>query len=193
MVIRSLFQSGRSRAFIEPLESRIAPAFGAVVDLSALSGGGGIRLDGAAPGDGVGFSVAEAGDVNNDGFGDFIIGAPNADENGADSGAAYVIFGRAGGVPSSVVLPPASIADGFKIKGAAASDLLGTSVSGAGDVNNDGFDDVIVGAPGANGAGAAYVIFGASTPPLVVSVTGLTVRMDLRLRETARVNCSGRP
>ncbi len=173
MVIRSLFQSGRSRAFIEPLESRIAPAFGAVVDLSALFVGGGIRLDGAAPGDGVGFSVAEAGDVNNDGFGDFIIGAPTADESGADSGAAYVIFGRAGGVPASVVLPPASVTDGFKIKGAAASDLLGTSVSGAGDVNNDGFDDVIVGAPGANGAGAAYVIFGASTPPLVVSVTGL--------------------
>ncbi|MEK0448106.1 MAG: hypothetical protein RL088_374 [Verrucomicrobiota bacterium] len=159
---------------IEPLEGRIAPAFGAVLDLASLTPGIGLRLDGSVLGDDTGVSVANAGDVNNDGISDFIIGAPLADDNGNESGVAYVIFGKSGGLPPALSLPPASASEGFKIRGVAAGDRLGTSVSGAGDVNNDGVDDVLVGAPFADGIGAAYVIYGGAGIPLVVDAGSLT-------------------
>lgn len=159
---------------IEPLEGRIAPAFGAVLDLASLTPGIGLRLDGSVLGDDTGVSVANAGDVNNDGISDFIIGAPLADDNGNESGVAYVVFGKSGGLPPALSLPPASASEGFKIRGVAAGDRLGTSVSGAGDVNNDGVDDVVVGAPFADGIGAAYVIYGGAGIPLVVDAGTLT-------------------
>ncbi len=80
-----------------------------------------------------GASVAGAGDVNNDNFDDFIIGAPQDDNNGSSSGTARVYSGATGAVLQTFI-------------GLHAGDELGYSVSGAGDVNNDGFDDVIVGA-----------------------------------------------
>jgi hypothetical protein len=84
---------------IEPLESRIAPAFAALFDLSTLDGSNGFKLSGVAAGDNAGYSVSDAGDVNGDGVGDIIIGAVGADPNGSDSGASYVVFGRLGQRP----------------------------------------------------------------------------------------------
>jgi hypothetical protein len=134
------------------------------VDLAALKSGQGIILQGEAAGDIAGWSVASAGDVNGDGFDDLIIGAPYA--GGGDySGRAYVVFGSAGSAALSAVdLGNLSPASGFEIQGGAPNDFAGWSVAGAGDINGDGFDDVIVGAPygskGGDYAGQAYVIYG---------------------------------
>ena len=72
-----------------------AGGFAASIDLSALDGNNGFRIDGAAAGDQFGFSVAAAGDVNSDGFDDIIVAARGADPNATASGSSYVIFGHA--------------------------------------------------------------------------------------------------
>ena len=82
---------------IEILESRITPAAIAVIELSALNGADGFQIDGEAADDRSGISVSAAGDVNGDGFADLLIGAYQADPNGSQSGASYVVFGKAGG------------------------------------------------------------------------------------------------
>jgi hypothetical protein len=135
------------------------------VNLSAL-GTGGFVINGAAAGDRSGRSVSSAGDVNGDGLDDLIVGAYYADPNGDKSGASYVVFGKAGGAKvelSDIASGTSTL--GFVINGAAIYDRSGFSVSSAGDVNNDGLDDLIVGAWGAdpNGnsySGASYVVFG---------------------------------
>ena len=111
-----------------------------------------------------GYSVSGAGDVNGDGFDDLIVGAMNADPNGSNSGEAYVVFGKSAAFASSLNLSSLNGTTGFVIKGVAAGDLLGSSVSSAGDVNGDGFDDILIGSPGATtAAGKAFVIFGKGT------------------------------
>jgi len=144
-----------------------ATGFAANINLSSLDGANGFKISGEAAGDNSGRSVSAAGDVNGDGFGDLIVGADSADPNGSLSGASYVVFGKASGFAANINLSSLDGANGFKISGEAASDFSGFSVSGAGDVNGDGFGDLIVGAFGAdpNGAtsGASYVVFGKAT------------------------------
>ncbi len=134
------------------------------LDLSTLDGANGFRLDGPAGNDRTGRSVASAGDVNGDGFDDVIIGSPRADSHGTYSGTSYVVFGKAGGFPSSVDLAALDGATGFRLDGVDGFDQSGISVASAGDVNGDGFDDLIVGAYLADligdGTGASYVVFG---------------------------------
>jgi uncharacterized repeat protein (TIGR01451 family) len=106
------------------------------------------------------YSVASAGDVNADGFGDVIIGAPFHD-NGLDSeGRAQVHFGSGAGLETSAA---------WTVDGGQAGGKFGWSVDSAGDVNGDGFSDVIVGAPGfMNGEpteGIAFVFHGSPTDP----------------------------
>ena len=151
------------QARIEPLETRIAPAFvTGTVNLADLNGTTGSAFHGAAAGDYAGQAVSAAGDVNGDGFGDFIVGASKA----GGTGAAYVIFGTAAGFPADATLDTNFLdgTTGFALLGEATGDRAGYSVGAAGDVNGDGFDDVIVGAPVATGvasaSGAAYVVFG---------------------------------
>ncbi len=141
-----------------------ASGFGAMLELSGLDGSNGFQINGEAAGDQSGFSVSSAGDVNGDGFADLFLGAIGADPNGVDSGASYVVFGKASGFDASLELSSLDGSNGFQINGEAAGDFSGLSVSSAGDMNGDGFADLIVGAPNAdpNGSysGASYVVFG---------------------------------
>ncbi len=142
-----------------------ASGFSATMDLSSLDGSNGFRLDGV-PQNYSGGSVSNAGDVNGDGFDDVIVGAWHADPNGDLSGSSYVVFGKASGFSATMNLSSLDGSSGFRLDGVAAYDSSGFSVSSAGDVNGDGFDDLIVGAPGAdvNGeeSGSSYIIFGRS-------------------------------
>ncbi|MEZ5722890.1 MAG: hypothetical protein R3D59_15790 [Paracoccaceae bacterium] len=144
-----------------------ATPFG-TIDLATLAPADGIIIQGNDDYDNAGCSVSSAGDVNGDGIADLIVGARMADGSGAGTGAAYVIFGRdvAGGAAAFGTIDITSLdpADGFIIEGAGDGDQTGYSVSGTGDVNGDGIDDLIVGAPygdgGAPDAGQAWVIYG---------------------------------
>ncbi|GAB5536793.1 MAG: hypothetical protein Rubg2KO_30420 [Rubricoccaceae bacterium] len=124
---------------------------------------------GEATNDQFGYSVAGAGDMNGDGYADWIIGANANDAAGSNAGRAYVYFG--GASVNNIV--------DLTLTGLAAIDVFGASVAGAGDINGDGFDDVIVGAFGndANGSasGAAYVFLGSSSPDATsdLTMTGL--------------------
>jgi Ca2+-binding RTX toxin-like protein len=142
-----------------------ASGFSPTLSLTDLNGTDGFRMDGASAFDEAGLSVASAGDVNGDGYGDLIVGAPTSSDNGrGNSGASFVVFGRAGGFAPVLSLPDLDGSNGFQIDGAAAGDQAGVSAASAGDVNGDGYDDLIVGAEGAAAqgplTGAAYVIFG---------------------------------
>ncbi len=141
-----------------------ASGFDVTLNLSSLDGTNGFRLDGATAGDASGGSVSSAGDVNGDGFNDVIVGAPFADPNGAFSGSSYIVFGKAFGFPAVQDLSSLDGRNGSRLDGAKKDDVSGYSVSSAGDVNGDGFDDVIVGAHNANpngrASGSSYVVFG---------------------------------
>jgi len=112
-----------------------------------------IVFTGAAALDQFGTSVSDAGDVNADGYSDVIVGAPNNDFGGGNDGRAYVYFG--GPVMNN-------IADILLNEGL-GNDLFGTSVSSAGDVNGDGYGDLIIGAHNFDSKGAAYIYFGGET------------------------------
>ena len=116
---------------------------------------------GEAGGDQSGISVASAGDVNNDGFGDFLIGVQSNDEGGLSAGQTYLFLGRSAadwGMDLSLSQAEASFI------GEAAGDFSGFSIASAGDVNNDGFGDFLIGArlndEGGKAAGQGYLILG---------------------------------
>ena len=149
-----------------------APGTGGVLDLGALDGSNGFILNGIDANDQSGRSVSSAGDVNGDGYDDLIIGAPFADPNGDSSGETYVVYGGASAPGTNGVLDLSDLdgTNGFILTGIDARDYSGQSVSSAGDVNGDGYDDLIIGARyadpnGDSGAGETYIIYGGASAP----------------------------
>ncbi|MCI4645863.1 MAG: Ig-like domain-containing protein [Hyphomonadaceae bacterium] len=139
--------------------------FPSALEVTDLDGTNGFVVEGVTAGDRTGRSLAAAGDVNGDGIDDFIVGAPFADPNGGDSGAAYVIYGKA--TAFSATFDPATLdgTNGFSIFGENSGDTAGLSISSASDINDDGFADIVIGAPGGDPAaglegGEAYVVYG---------------------------------
>src|SRR5204862_288757 len=129
---------------------------------------------------------------------------------GFNAGEAYVVFGKASGFGTDVGgrqvvdLTTLSAAGGFIIQGAAASDLAGSSVSSAGDVNGGGFADLIVGAQGGDDggdrAGEAYVVFGKAAgfgtldgaSRQVIDLTTLDATDGFIIQGAATINRAGR-
>jgi FG-GAP repeat len=163
----AVFQSGLpDQAYVVFGTDEGFPAELELADLLAANGGDGTRgfaLNGA-------LEVAAAGDVDSDGIDDLILGAGGADPNGINSGRAYVVFGTNEGFPAELELSDLLAVNGgdgtlgFALNGAAEGEVTGTSVAGAGDIDDDGIDDLIIGASNAdpNGinSGRAYVVFG---------------------------------
>ncbi|HNA56702.1 MAG TPA: FG-GAP-like repeat-containing protein, partial [Chitinophagales bacterium] len=105
-----------------------------------------------------GKAVAGAGDINNDGYDDIVIGAYNYDNGQTNEGRAYIYMGSASGISATPALT-------LEVNQAQCN--FGSSVAAAGDVNNDGFADVIIGAynydNGQTNEGRAYVYHGSAT------------------------------
>ena len=172
-------------------------SFAAAITLSSLDGSNGFRLDGAANYDRSGYAVSGAGDINGDGIDDLLIGSDGSDPNGSLSGSSYVVFGQSSGFPETIELANLDGSNGFRLDGVAEYDYSGFAVSGAGDVNGDDIDDVVIGAYGAdpNGnsqSGSSYVVFGQSSGfPETIELASLDGSNGFRLDGVAEYDYSG--
>ena len=125
--------------------------------------GSGVTLHGPAGGQ-AGFAVDGAGDVNGDGIDDVVLGAPAV---GDHAGQSYIVFGSGQAFPSSVDLSQLDGGDGLILNGISAGDSSGVAVAGPGDIDGDGFADVLIGVPGVgvlgqSQAGSVYLVLGAA-------------------------------
>ncbi|MFN0206739.1 MAG: FG-GAP-like repeat-containing protein [Planctomycetota bacterium] len=131
-----------------PTDDNFGSASGLARLFSGATGGTIRNFNGDNANDNFGRSVCGAGDVNLDGFVDIIIGAHLDDNTGADSGMARIYNGQNFSIHQT-------------LNGDSAGDRFGTFVRGAGDVDGDGYPDVVVGSPGdASGAGSVKVFSG---------------------------------
>jgi len=150
----------------------LGPAAPGTIDLGALDGSDGFALPGIDAGDFAGTAVSAAGDVNGDGFGDFLVGATGADgptESNPFAGEAYIVFGQGAGWSGSFDPDSLDGTNGATVFGVNNVDSLGVATAG-GDINGDGISDIVVGVPNED---ESYVIFGQETWPASVSPTTL--------------------
>ena len=139
------------------------------------------KIFGAQSGAQIGASVATAGDIDGDGYSDVIIGAPAWDGGLPSEGAAFIFSGGPAGIPSSVSSSAVTTLHSGQI-----GSQFGQSVASAGDVNGDGYGDVIVGAPqydaGVSAEGAAFVFLGG--PSGIASGTATNASATFRSRQS---------
>lgn len=138
------------------------------------------RLLGEAAGDEAGWSMASAGDVNDDGHEDLLIGARGQDSAGSNAGAAYLLLG-----PFDLGGDLELAAADLKLTGA-TGERAGRAVAGGADLDGDGLPDLVIGAPNAADAGSAS---GAAMVVFSGSLSGLTGTASLSaadLRITGR-------
>ena len=144
-----------------------ATGLGTSINVTTLNGTNGFSITGVTLGIDDNH-IGSAGDFNGDGFADVIF-SNNAvsGDGGVGSGDAYVIFGQASGFAAAIDISSLTGSSGFRLEGFFRSiystPKTGSSVSSAGDVNGDGFDDMIVGAINGTGSGEAskaYIVFG---------------------------------
>jgi hypothetical protein len=148
--------------------------FSSAFDLNTLNGTNGFSINGLNAGEELGASISGVGDFNGDGYEDFLIGTVDS-----SFGDAYLIFGKAGSFGSSFDLNTLDGHNGIWLQGAVNADEFGEFIAtSTGDVNGDGFDDLLISSARAdpNGAdsGASYLIYGynASNNPTHMGTTG---------------------
>ncbi|MGB4192057.1 MAG: FG-GAP-like repeat-containing protein, partial [Rickettsiales bacterium] len=121
-------------------------------------------------------SVSSAGDFNNDGYPDIILGLPYEKYNGI----AYVILGKKSGF-TNIYLNKLDYTQGFSISASGAR-YFGSSVSSAGDVNGDGFDDLIISSSSStNPDNYAHVVFGNKNIINLYLVGNLNINLGFRI------------
>lgn len=115
------------------------------------------KLDGEAVNDVAGYSVAGAGDINSDGYADLLVGSHGDDSDTSRTGSVYLVLGPVSG--------ETNLSTSYaKFNGEAAGDITGFPLASGGDINNDGYDDILIGAcresSASSWAGAMYVVLG---------------------------------
>jgi len=171
--------------------------FPVIVNPADLNGKNGFTVSGFDPEGASGGAVSYAGDINKDGFDDLAIGASGANFEGKNNaGKTYVIFGKKE-FPANLSLAGINGKNGLILNATEENGLSGTAVSGGGDINGDGIDDIIVGAPGSlfnDSPGKTYAIFGSRGFGLANPNNGLqgTVQDDILNGTNADDTISGR-
>lgn len=153
--------------------------------LADINGNNGFVIHGNNPESRLGISARLAGDINNDGFNDIILGGFSTNDNLLNE-EVYVIFGTGVGLSSPFQLSTLNGINGFTMTGSATNESLGYSTSGAGDINGDGIDDVIIGAHNAanngNESGSAYVVYGSESPfAATININALNATQGFRI------------
>ena len=138
------------------------------------------RLESSQADSDFGNAVSSAGDVNGDGYDDVLVGAWMYDNGETDEGAAFLYYGSASGVQTPHV---------FMADGDLAAAYMGVSVAAAGDVNRDGYDDFLVGAPyysvgSSTLEGRVYVYYGAASGVQEAQARDPARRADPKLSDT---------
>ncbi len=162
-------QRGDYRAGICGLILGAGGSYPDTLSTNDLDGTNGFKMIGRTE-DSAGRSLGTAGDINNDGYDDFVVGAPEVLVAFNHFGEAHVIFGEEQISSDTVIFNDLDGTRGFRVKSTFDADQLGIGVSTAGDINHDGFDDLLIGAPTpeenfqVSGPGQAYIIYGTDQP-----------------------------